>query len=229
MKRLLQSFLYAVGVAEKSGKEFSASLIAKTIIIQYGHKNFYKSILENPSLMPALEQYFRWKVNAKPIDSKAEDDWIEKTIFDVETRNRLREYRDSFTLRNLLGIQLEDGDSFTNENIGFYLYYIKPVSPIIDNDDKSIFEQELEKEQSLDQKVETVIGLPAGSYIPFPRNALFTGRESDLKTLAGILCEPGTSSGAIISQALTGMGGIGKTQLAVEFAYRYGHLFAGVH
>lgn len=70
-------------------------------------------------------------------------------------------------------------------------------------------------------------GLPPGSYIPFPRNALFTGREADLEKLSA-LCEPNASN-IVISQAINGMGGIGKTQLAVEFAYRYGHRFKGVH
>jgi tetratricopeptide (TPR) repeat protein len=70
-------------------------------------------------------------------------------------------------------------------------------------------------------------GLPSGSYIPFPRNALFTGREEEIKKLSA-LCESG-SSNIVISQAITGMGGIGKTQLAVEFAYRHGYAFKGVH
>ncbi len=72
------------------------------------------------------------------------------------------------------------------------------------------------------------VPLPPGSNIPFPRNTLFTGREKDLDLLAESLLGDKPSA-TLISQAITGMGGIGKTQLAVEFAYRYGYKFDGVH
>jgi|GEM_PF-850110 len=70
--------------------------------------------------------------------------------------------------------------------------------------------------------------LPHGSHLPFPRNRFFTGRVEDLQKLAEtLLGDP--LPGVVINQALSGMGGIGKTQLAVEFAYEYGHHFKGVH
>lgn len=70
--------------------------------------------------------------------------------------------------------------------------------------------------------------LPHGSYLPFPRNRFFTGRVDDLRKLVEtLLCDH--LPGAVINQALNGMGGVGKTQLAVEFAYEYGHRFKGVH
>ena len=65
--------------------------------------------------------------------------------------------------------------------------------------------------------------LPPGSRLPFPRNAIFTGREDDLKALAASLLHAGQPAAA------TGTGGIGKTQLSVEFCYRYGRFFHGVH
>ncbi len=70
--------------------------------------------------------------------------------------------------------------------------------------------------------------LPIGSYLPFPPNPLFEGRIEALKKLAeSLLNNTGTS--VVINQAIIGMGGLGKTQLAVEFAYRYGNYFRGVH
>ncbi|NOT06324.1 MAG: tetratricopeptide repeat protein [Anaerolineales bacterium] len=70
--------------------------------------------------------------------------------------------------------------------------------------------------------------LPLGSYLPFSPNPLFTGRVEDLRKLADALVNH-ASPGTVITQAITGMGGLGKTQLAVEFAYRYGNQFQGVH
>jgi len=70
--------------------------------------------------------------------------------------------------------------------------------------------------------------LPPGFRIPFQRNALFTGRVGPLQALARALLE-GDGRSALVTQAVAGMGGVGKTQLAVEFAYRYGRYFHGVH
>jgi hypothetical protein len=52
-----------------------------------------------------------------------------------------------------------------------------------------------------------------------PRNLNFTGREDLLRQLHGRLT-PGTMT-AVLPQALRGLGGVGKSQLAVEYAYRH--------
>jgi tetratricopeptide (TPR) repeat protein len=52
------------------------------------------------------------------------------------------------------------------------------------------------------------------------RNPSFTGRAADLKRIAAAL-----KTGRAV--ALTGPDGVGKTLLAIEFAYRFGRFFAG--
>jgi tetratricopeptide (TPR) repeat protein len=56
--------------------------------------------------------------------------------------------------------------------------------------------------------------------VPYRRNPFFTGREALLKYLHSQLNE--TKAMALTqAQAINGLGGIGKTQTAVEYAYRY--------
>src|SRR5579859_7250042 len=54
--------------------------------------------------------------------------------------------------------------------------------------------------------------------VPFPRNVFFIGRE-DLLTQVHTQLQQGRT--ATLSQAISGLGGVGKTQLAVEYAYRF--------
>jgi len=56
--------------------------------------------------------------------------------------------------------------------------------------------------------------------IPYQRNPLFTGREDVLKKLSEAL-RAGKMAALAQPQAISGLGGIGKTQTAVEYAYRY--------
>lgn len=68
--------------------------------------------------------------------------------------------------------------------------------------------------------------LPVGSRMPFAVNPLFVGRDEVLKTLARQLRAQETAAVGQIAAA-SGLGGIGKTQLASEFVHRYGRFFKG--
>jgi hypothetical protein len=67
--------------------------------------------------------------------------------------------------------------------------------------------------------------LPPGSRVVFRHNQLFVGRTSDLRELARLLKGQETTAIGVTAVA-SGLGGIGKTQLASEFVHRYGQFFA---
>lgn len=70
--------------------------------------------------------------------------------------------------------------------------------------------------------------LPPGSRMPLSRNPLFVGREQALRQLAQALKVGATVAiGQMEVAAATGLGGIGKTQLACELVHRYGQFFSG--
>jgi tetratricopeptide (TPR) repeat protein len=54
--------------------------------------------------------------------------------------------------------------------------------------------------------------------VPYARNPFFTGREGVLTALARALRSDRTAG---LTQAITGLGGVGKSQTALEYAYRH--------
>ncbi|MFZ0548159.1 MAG: BTAD domain-containing putative transcriptional regulator, partial [Candidatus Promineifilaceae bacterium] len=70
--------------------------------------------------------------------------------------------------------------------------------------------------------------LPTQAYLPYLRNHDFTGRNESLAFLAEHLQVDAYSENALTRiVTISGMGGIGKTQLAVEYCYRYGRYYPG--
>lgn len=67
---------------------------------------------------------------------------------------------------------------------------------------------------------------PVGSRMPLSYNPLFVGRGDEFKRLAAHL-KGGTTVAVGQIAAATGIGGIGKTQLAATFVHHYGQFFAG--
>jgi tetratricopeptide (TPR) repeat protein len=72
--------------------------------------------------------------------------------------------------------------------------------------------------------------LPSRSVMPLRPNRHFVGREEQLKRIAANLkAGDATAIGEVTVAASSGLGGVGKTQLACEFVYRYGRYFHGVY
>jgi hypothetical protein len=69
--------------------------------------------------------------------------------------------------------------------------------------------------------------LPSGSRMPLALNPLFVGRGDELLAVARALRGGDTTVALGQVVASTGLGGLGKTQLAVELVHRCGRFFAG--
>lgn len=70
----------------------------------------------------------------------------------------------------------------------------------------------------------SLTALSAYWYVPYPRNPFFTGREKLLQALHARITETVGAS----CYALSGLGGVGKTQTALEYAYLHAEEYSAV-
>lgn len=80
-----------------------------------------------------------------------------------------------------------------------------------------------EAENSINQQInrplhERELPFPPIWNVPYDQNPIFTGREHVLQQLHASLI---TSEAAALTQTISGLGGVGKTQIAVEYCYRH--------
>ncbi|MDM8526599.1 tetratricopeptide repeat protein [Anaerolineales bacterium HSG24] len=124
---------------------------------------------------------------------------------------------------------LEFKDSFTTTTI----YDTVPHSPPVDLTLLDMARSCLA--EMPENTIPNISSLPRGSRMPLEPNPLFLGRDKELSQLAKSLKMGET---VVINQVDTSLlldqpqvssefGGIGKTQLAVEFVHRYGQYFTG--
>ncbi len=80
-------------------------------------------------------------------------------------------------------------------------------------------EEEEHTSTNADPPISSPVAPPIWS-VPYRRNPFFTGREEILAHLNAVLRSSRTAA-LTQPQAISGLGGVGKTQIALEYAYRY--------
>ncbi len=92
-------------------------------------------------------------------------------------------------------------------------------------DELQLFKEE--RREFLNEAGFSIENWPADYWnVPYPHNPYFIGREAFLKSLKQRLVS-GEKTTAL-PQAISGLGGIGKTQVAIEYAHRYGDQYEAV-
>lgn len=98
----------------------------------------------------------------------------------------------------------------------------QPVDPVLLEEGRLLLE-----DLPLDRVPEVTPPPPGSKGLPIDPNPLFVGREEYLKALAAAVRAEGSGAGRVKTICVSGIGGVGKTQLASEFAHRYGKFFRG--
>ena len=206
IKRALKTFLFVRDlIDEKDRPNIDLLMLAKHILLHYQYPYLYDMLIEKPGpgRLAQLEAYYGNKTPEALASAVRKDAELEGIIKEADKHPGFRKI---FEARD------DDGNavSFSSVTSQQHEKYVALVSrvpkvapPLVQGSVVSVSEPPVQLPQ------------PVWN-MPFHRNPFFTGRRKLLETL-----HENFTSAKKQRQAISGLSGSGKTQIAVEYAYRY--------
>lgn len=208
IKRVLRAFLFIrdmISADITHHDEIKPSLIAKLIVLQHQFPYVYEAITEQPALLQDLERFYSrgdGTESSSPSGRLLKEDW--DFVRDPKyTLDRLK-------IRHIFTCQIDENDSFIGVSLNRYIALIGTLAVV-----RSLLTEKTEGTVTLQTRIEPIWN------VPYPHNPYFTGRESFLTLLYDKFLSVSSAPSIPIKVAISGLGGLGKTQVAVEYAYRY--------
>ncbi|HEU5227303.1 MAG TPA: helix-turn-helix domain-containing protein, partial [Ktedonobacteraceae bacterium] len=131
-------------------------------------------------------------------------------------QERLRRRLTQEELAEALGVSAKSVRRWEKDIVTPTAHYRLRLSKFFDIFPEKFFDESEEKQEAQqDGAPSKAVPQKQIVHLPYRRNPLFTGRETVLRQLHESLSNS--------PQALSGLGGIGKTQTALEYAYRYAY------
>src|SRR5579884_16472 len=206
IKRALKTFLFVRDlIDEKDRPNIDLLMLAKHILLHYQYPYLYDMLIEKPGpgRLAQLEAYYGNETPEALASAVRKDAELEGIIKEADKHPGFRKI---FEARD------DDGNavSFSSVTSQQHEKYVALVSrvpkvapPLVQGSVVSVSEPTVQPPQ------------PVWN-MPFHRNPFFTGRRKLLETL-----HENFTSAKKQRQAISGLSGSGKTQIAVEYAYRY--------
>lgn len=218
IKRALKTFLFVRDLIEEKDKgKVNLPVLVKLILLYYQYPYLYERLTEKPELLEQLEGYYKQEMQPDAAAAIVQRNVELAKI--LEEADKHQGFKKIFLARKTKQEEI----NFAGIPLGIlqiYFTYIdrvpKVASPPPPPSSATPPAPPVPSAPSKIAEPASTPVVPPVWEMPIHQNSFFIGRENLLKTLHENFTQAKKQR-----QAISGLGGVGKTAIAVEYAYRY--------